>query len=154
MTGTTVNETRIAAPPERVWQALVTPALVARWLPPPPMACRMYHWEAQPGGAIHYVLTYPPGNEEAAKTPQGDVCRGRFLAIDPPRRLEQIFSFDGDDPGLRGEMRVEIALLPAGDGTLLTATCRGIPPAIPEAANHEGWELSLGQLRALVEAEA
>lgn len=151
--GTTTNRVRIAAPPAAVFAALVSPDLAARWLAPPPMRCEMHRYDARAEGEIHYVLKMAPGGEAEAKTDAGDVCRGRFLAVEPPRHLVQAFAFEGDDPGLRGEMRVEIMLSPDGSGTSLVATCTDIPPAIPPDANAEGWDLSLAQLRRLVEAQ-
>ncbi|GGL67359.1 SRPBCC domain-containing protein [Wenxinia marina] len=149
--GHSENEISIAASPQKVFEALTTPDLALRWLPPPPMTCEMHAFDARPGGAIHYVLTMPPERADEAKTPAGDVCRGRFVEVEPPSRLVEVFTFDGDDPGLRGEMEVEITLEETTFGTRLRAVCRNIPPAIDPVANRHGWDHSLHQLRELVE---
>src|SRR6476469_3282485 len=47
----------IAAPPGRVFAALVDPDALAAWLPPGGMSARFERFDARPGGSYRMVLT-------------------------------------------------------------------------------------------------
>jgi uncharacterized protein YndB with AHSA1/START domain len=56
-----------------------------------------------------------------------DVISGRFVAIEPPRRI--VFTWGWDEPGRpvpAGASTVEIELIPEGRGTLLRLVHRGL----------------------------
>jgi uncharacterized protein YndB with AHSA1/START domain len=56
-----------------------------------------------------------------------DVISGRFVAIEPPRRI--VFTWGWDEPGRpvpAGSSTVEIELIPEGRGTLLRLVHRGL----------------------------
>ena len=48
----------IAAPPGRVWAALVDPGALMAWLPPGGMTGRFERFDLRPGGSYRMVLTY------------------------------------------------------------------------------------------------
>lgn len=48
----------INAPRERVYDALLDPAAVARWKVPAGMTCEVHEFDAREGGAIRISLTY------------------------------------------------------------------------------------------------
>jgi len=52
---------------------------------------------------------------------------------------------------LQGEMRITYQLLQANGATEVTGTHEGLPDGVPPADNEEGWRMSLGKLKALVE---
>jgi uncharacterized protein YndB with AHSA1/START domain len=55
----TVTASRIiAAPPDRVYAALVDPEALSAWLPPDGMSGRFERFDARPGGSYRLVLTY------------------------------------------------------------------------------------------------
>lgn len=48
----------IAAPPERVYAALVDPDALKAWLAPDGMSGRFDRFDARPGGSYRLILTY------------------------------------------------------------------------------------------------
>ena len=68
----------IAAPPERVWAALVNPEALMAWLPPGGMTGRFERFDARPGGSYRMVLTYSDASGAPGKaTADSDVEIGR-----------------------------------------------------------------------------
>ena len=55
----------IAAPPDRVYAALVGPDALTAWLPPDGMSGR---FDARPGGSYRLVLTYAGPSAAPGKT--------------------------------------------------------------------------------------
>ena len=57
---------------------------------------------------------------------------GRFLQVDPPRRIVFTWGWDIErSPLPPGASVVEVELIPQGDGTLLRLTHRDLPPGSP-----------------------
>src|SRR5262245_32594637 len=72
----------IAAPPERVWAALVDPEALLAWLPPGEMTARFERFDARPGGSYRMVLTYPDVSGGTGKaTVDSDIFEARFVDI-------------------------------------------------------------------------
>lgn len=139
-----VSEIQIAAPPERVFQALTDPKQVVRW------------WGGQGGGASYRCTEFSAdlrvgGKWRCAGTRDaGDrfEIAGEFLKVDPPRCLEQtwVASWTGE---VKTVVRWELE--PTARGTLLRIRHSGFG-AHPEAAqNYRGWPRMLGWVQALVE---
>jgi len=128
----------IEAPPERVWQALVTPQIVD-----------IYHLaplaliEPRLDGRMLYGQVEHP------------LISGRITAWLPPTCFAHTFRFDPDahdqtdaDP----ETLVEYALQPVGDATLLTLHHTGFACENQTYTNiRDGWPYILGGLKATVE---
>src|ERR1700747_39445 len=107
----------IAAPPERVWAALVNPEALMAWLPPGGMTGRVERFDARPGGSYRMVLTYSdasgaPGKGSAAH----DIVEARFVDIVPGERVVQAVDFVSDDPAYAGTMTMtwEVTAVEAG----------------------------------------
>ena len=119
----------IAASPETVWSFWTRPERLREWWGRAETA-------VQPGGAFRVEME------------QGPVMAGEFLELDPPHRLLFSFGWEGGAPaGLLppGSTRVEITLIPDGDGTKLTLRHHGLPPE--HATDHDkGWSHFLGLL--------
>src|SRR6266700_1103547 len=95
----------IDASPETVFSFLVDPQLVARWI-------GVFHaLEPRPGGLFHVEVS------------RGNVARGEYTEVTPPRRVAFTWGWDSDDPSLAltppGASLVEIELEPLDGGTLL-----------------------------------
>jgi uncharacterized protein YndB with AHSA1/START domain len=75
---TIAREIAIEASPETVWQFLVDPDKMTRWMG------QVASLDPRPGG--EYRLDVIPGH----------VAVGEFVEVDPPRRLVHTFGWEGD----------------------------------------------------------
>ena len=126
---------RIAAPPERVFDAWLDPASVGRWL------------FATPDGVMEKVEVDPRvgGRFEIDERRGKDLAEhfGEYLEIDRPRRL--VFSFAAMRDA--GFTRVTITIVPEGDGSRLTLVHEMDPRwADYEERTREGWTRILAGL--------
>jgi len=130
-----VREIRIDAPPEAVFPFFTDPARYTRW------KGRSAELEPEPGGVYRVDI-------------DGNVVAGEFVEVDPPRRV--VFTWGWEDeanPVRPGTTRVEIDLVPDGDGTIVHLTHSGLP--VPAVAGHtEGWDYFLPRLIEAAEREA
>lgn len=77
----------LAAPPETVWQLWADPRRQERWASLPGLPLRVLEFDFTPGGVARYRCTGPNGIVVGG--------RWRFVAVEPPARLEWIDIFDG-----------------------------------------------------------
>ena len=127
------REIAIDATPETVWEFLVDPEKATQWMG------TSASFDVRPGGK--YRVDVIPGN----------VARGEFVEIDPPRRL--VFTW-GWEPGSKsqvdpGASTVEFTLVPDGEGTLLRFAHRGLPSEESAASHLHGWTHYLDRLAAV-----
>ena len=110
----------ILAPPDLVYRALVDPAMVVEWLPPKGARGAMDAFDPRPGGAFCMTLTFGDSNLAGGKTtPDTDVVKGRFVALETNRSVTQSFEFDSADPAFAGTMTMRWTLEPRIEGTML-----------------------------------
>lgn len=127
-----VHERRIAAPPETVFEFLVDPARLVRW-----MGSRA-EIDPRPGGLFR--LHYREGT-----------ARGEYVAVERPRRVVFTWGWeDPADPTRPGSSTVEMTLEPDGDGTRLRLTHSGLAGEA-RRTHAEGWEFFLGRLVEAIE---
>ncbi|MBA1143601.1 SRPBCC domain-containing protein [Mesorhizobium sp. CCANP35] len=143
---TVMASAEIAAPPERVFNALITDE-VERWWGSAE-SYRMVDWTAdlRIGGRWQVVAWTIAGEDHPAG--------GEFLEIQAPRRIVQTRAYDWDHPTL-GRRRTTVAYLlePIAGGTRLTICHGGFGGLGEAAAEHaEDWGRVLGWLQAYVEA--
>ena len=100
----------IGAPRERVYDALLDPEAVARWKVPAGMRCEVHEFEPVEGGAIRISLTYDARDRSGKTRGRTDTYRGRFVRLIPNELVVEADEFETDDPALRGEMVITIAL--------------------------------------------
>lgn len=145
MTANTIRLHRVLrAPPERVYRAFVDAEAMVKWLPPSGFTGKVHQIDAKVGGTYSMSFTnFASGRSE--------VFGGRFLELVPHQRIRHTDRFE--DPNLPGEMQTTIVLTPVSCGTDLSIVQEGVPEAIPAEACYLGWQESLTQLAALVEAE-
>lgn len=132
---------RIAAPPERVFDAWATEQGVRRWMASPPGAGEIVRIEidAREGGEFCFVARR--GGEEIEHV-------GVYLDFRRPRLLV----FTWLVPRYSKDMtRVAIELSGAGDGTALTLTHDGVLPEY-ESATRAGWTAILDAIAAMLAA--
>src|ERR671921_1466532 len=95
----------VAAPPARVYAALVDDEALAAWLPPAGMTARFERFDPRPGGSYRLVLTYTDAAAASGKsTPDSDIVEARYVALVPGVRVVQAVDFASDDPAFAGTM--------------------------------------------------
>ena len=140
----------LAAPPSRVYRALLDPVDVQQWMVPDGMTSSVHRFEAREGGTFRISLTYDE-DTGVGKTSSGtDTFSGRFARLVPDREVVQVVTFESDDPAMRGEMTITYLLEEQDGGTTLTARHDGLPPGVSGADNEVGWGMSLDKLGRLV----
>ena len=129
-----------AAPPARVFEAWVVPAIASRWLFATPdgriIRCDL---DPRPGGAL--VITDRRAGEDV------EHC-GAYVEVDPPRRLVFTFSVPKYSSVVT---TVTIDIVPAGAGCELTLVHEGVLPEWA-AQTEQGWRDLLARLEQVVGA--
>ncbi|MFD7441312.1 SRPBCC domain-containing protein [Streptomyces sp. NPDC059909] len=86
-------------------------------------------------------FSFTPNGSYRTRVTGDNVAAGRFLEIDPPKRL--VFTWGWAEGGMtdvpEGSTTVEITLEPTEDGTLLRLVHSGLPTREACAAHEEGW---------------
>lgn len=145
----------IAAPPQKIFQALLDPKAVAVWQPPAGMTAEIFQFEPHPGGAFHMALIYTGDHRLPGKTSEhADLVKGRFAEIVPDVRVVQIVEFESDDPAFKQAMTITTSLTAAPGGTEVTVRCENVPEGISESDHVEGIASTLQNLAAYVESRA
>jgi uncharacterized protein YndB with AHSA1/START domain len=142
----------IAAPPERVWAALVDPQALTAWLPPGGMTGRFERFDARPGGSYRMVLTYSDASGAPGKTTaESDIVEARFIDIVPGERVVQAVDFVSDDPGYTGTMTMTWQVTAVDGGTRVNIVAADVPDGISAEDHAAGLASSLAKLAAHVE---
>jgi uncharacterized protein YndB with AHSA1/START domain len=142
----------IAAPPERVWAALVDPEALLAWLPPGGMTGSFERFDARPGGSYRMVLTYADASGAPGKaTPDSDIVEARFVDIVPGERVVQAVDFVSDDPAYAGTMTITWKITATAAGTRVDVVAQDVPDGISAQDHAAGLSSSLANLAAYVE---
>lgn len=146
-----VSEIHIAAPPERVFQALIDPKQVMRWWTSDECQIESFSLEARKGGRWSYET------RSSGLTVNGVNkfhCDGEVLEYDPPRVISYTWIANWHDrPAQRTAVRWELAT--SKGGTLVRVTHSGLaelPVARKDYAG--GWPGVLEGLKKFVESGA
>ncbi|MEU7702785.1 SRPBCC domain-containing protein [Streptomyces sp. NPDC039028] len=133
---TVTLERRIAAGPETVFGLFVDRAKWLSWM------------------GVDGTFDFEPGGSYRTRVTGQDVAAGRFITVDPPRRI--VFSWGWEtgavpappssEPVPPGTSTVEITLEPAPEGTLLHLIHSGLPSSEACEAHAEGWQHSVDRL--------
>jgi uncharacterized protein YndB with AHSA1/START domain len=120
------TEVDLPAPPEEVFRHLTDPPAMTRWM------------------GQHAVLKPVPGGAFEADI-NGVPVRGRYLEVDPPRRVLVSWGVAGNEVMPPGATEVEFTLTPIPGGTRLRLVHRGLRP--DQAQLHAaGWQHFLARL--------
>jgi uncharacterized protein YndB with AHSA1/START domain len=136
-----VSEIHIAAPPERVFQALIDPAQVLQWWGQPGVyCCTKFHADLRVGGPWRTEGIGPDGH--------GFTAAGEYLEVDRPRLLvySWVASWTGD---VKTTVRWELE--PANPGTLVRIRHSGLAAHPEVAQSYKGWPRMLGWLRSFLD---
>lgn len=143
----------VAAPPERIYAALVDPEALVAWLPPQGMTARFERFDARPGGSYRLVLTYQDTETGRGKaTADSDVVEARFVSLVPGLRVVLEVDFESDDPLFRGTMIMTWDVSSVDGGTLVEITAEDVPDGISADDHAAGMASSLANLAEHLEA--
>ena len=143
-----VSEIHIAAPPERVFQALLDPKQVMQWWTSAECQIESFNIEPRKGGRWTY-------DTKQSKLNVGGVtkfhCDGEVLEYDPPRLLSYTWVANWhDDKSRRTVVRWE--LTPKAGGTHVKVTHSGLVQEATARKDYSGgWPGVLAQLKEFVE---
>jgi uncharacterized protein YndB with AHSA1/START domain len=131
----TVFEIYIKTTPERLWEAITSEQMRARY-----------------SFGVGTVSDWTPGSEYKASVPGViDIASGENIEVEPPRRLVQSFTaLWGEDVKKEGTSRVTWEIEPVGTSCRLRVT----HDQLGEDANNElygGWPMILSGLKTLLE---
>jgi uncharacterized protein YndB with AHSA1/START domain len=144
-----ICEVQIAAPPERIFQALTSGDQLMRWWNGEGGPCRVKLWEIEPclGGRLRHVA------EDPSKTmlPTGEgVITGEIVEFDPPRTLVYTWLSNCHSKP-EAVTLVRWDLVPNEGGTLVKMTHSGLKP-LPEGVSYaEGWPGLMHSLKSFSE---
>lgn len=145
----------IAAPPDRVYAALVDPAALAVWLPPAGMTGRFERFDPRPGGSYRLVLRYAdPSASRGKATADSDIVESRFIDLVPGVRVVQAVDFVSDDPAYAGTMTMRWEITRVDGGTRVDIIAEGVPDGIDAGDHAAGLTSSLRNLTEYLEGEA
>src|ERR1700746_569454 len=136
-----VSEIYIAAPPERIFQALVEPKQVVQWWGQAGIyRCTEFEGDVRPGGKWRSA---GEGGDSGKFTVVGE-----YLEVDVPRLLAYswVSNWTGD---VKTTVRWELE--PVSDGTLVRIRHSGLAAHPEVAQSYRGWPRMLGRLRAFLE---
>jgi len=134
----------LRAPPQRIYQALLDPQALVKWLPPHGYTGTVHALDARVGGSYRMSFTN-------LGTGQGHSFGGKYLELVPGERIVHIDRFE--EASLPGEIMVTITLKKVSCGTELHIVQEGLPDVIPLESCYLGWQQSLILLAQLIEAE-
>ena len=129
-TSSVQREIAIAASPDTVWELLVDPEKIVRW-----MGMRA-SIEPQAGGVFRIEVI------------PGHTASGEVVEADPPRRLVYTWGWEEGRAGnvAPGSTTIEIELVPNENGTTLRFSHRGLPSAESAQSHAHGWDHYLERL--------
>lgn len=119
-----------------------------KWLPPGDMTGRTLEYDFREGGRYRIELTY---NESAGPNPgkttgNTDVSTGRFVSLEPGKRIVQTVEFESTGASAAGEMVMTWSFEPVQAGTRVTITAENVTPGISQSDHDEGLRSSLQNL--------
>jgi uncharacterized protein YndB with AHSA1/START domain len=136
-----VSEIHVAAPPDRVFQALVDPAQVPQWWGQSGVyRCTSFEADLRPGGKWRSAGVGPDG--------RAFEVFGEYLEVDRPRLLVHtwVASWTGD---VQTTVRWELGA--TAQGTLVRLRHRGLAGHPELGKSYSGWPRMLGWLQAFLE---
>ena len=137
----------IAAPPGRVFTALLDRDALMAWLPPKGMKARFERFDPRPGGSYRLVLTYSDATGAPGKAaPDSDIVEARFVDIVPDQRVVQAVDFVSDDPAFAGTMTMTWDVTAVAGGTRVDIVADDVPDGISAEDHATGLASSLANL--------
>lgn len=137
----------IAAPPDQVYAALVSPEALVAWLPPEGMTGRFERFDLRPGGSYRLVLTYADTSASQGKaTANTDIVESRFVELVLGKRVVQAVDFVSDDAAYAGTMTMTWELTQVDGRTRVDIVADDVPDGIDADDHAAGLASSLANL--------
>lgn len=138
----------IAGQPDAIYRAFAEPDALMAWLPPGNMVGRILEYDFREGGRYRIELTHDEAAPAGAgkTTARTDITSGRFLSLQPGKRIVQSVEFESADASFAGEMVMTWTLESLGEETHVTVTAENVPPGISKADHDAGLRSSLENL--------
>jgi uncharacterized protein YndB with AHSA1/START domain len=127
----------IHAPPETVFAACIEPERLAEWWGPAGFTTGAIELDVREDGP--YRITMQPPDADAFH------LRGRFIEVDPPRRLSYTFEWEEPDPDDR-KTTVTLTFLDHPEGTKLRLDQGPFATDSRLALHTAGWTETLARL--------
>jgi uncharacterized protein YndB with AHSA1/START domain len=143
-----VSEIEIAAPPDRVFQALTTADELKRWFTSPECPAKFWEMDPRPGGRYRYATE--KGSIVVNNVSEFE-CHGEIVEYDPPRVLAYTWIANWHDEVTRRTV-VRWELTPKSGGTHVKVTHNGLR-TLPVARKDYsgGWPGVVEMLKKFVE---
>ncbi|OBG35182.1 SRPBCC domain-containing protein [Mycobacterium sp. E3198] len=131
-----IQQLAVRATRERVFELFTDPEQFGQWM------AEGAALDATPGGVVRWTH------------PNGDTVSGRYVEVDPPRRIVFTYGWERADVGIPpGSTTVEIDLTSQADGTTLVKLVhRGLDDGAARA-HDGGWTHYLDRLRRNAEGD-
>ncbi len=145
-----ISEVFIAAPPERVFQALTNREQALQWGSSQEFKLTKWEMDPRPGGKWTFVAKESSQSDKYANTEL--VHYGEILEFDPPRVLEYTwFASWHTNPAHKTVVRWELS--PAAHGTEIKVTHSGLAPMPEDCKGYaEGWPGLVTRIKEFVES--
>ncbi|HEY3096529.1 MAG TPA: SRPBCC family protein [Acidimicrobiia bacterium] len=125
---TVERDVRIDAPPERVFEFLVDPDQMIRWM------------------GVEAILDPRPGGVYRVNVTGRDIARGEYVDVVPHERVVFTWGWEDESNPVRpGTSTVEVTLEPDGRATIVRLRHFGLPGGA-EDPHGQGWEHYLARL--------
>jgi len=143
-TDTAIRMSRVLrASPATVFQALIRPELLQRWMCPQTFTVDKVEADARPGGRFHIVMRGPDGSVYPAS--------GIYAEVRAPEMVAFSWIWEGDHEMAGVETNIRIELSARGEHTFLLMTHFGLPTDISRTSHRGGWTGALTNLERLFE---
>jgi uncharacterized protein YndB with AHSA1/START domain len=137
-----------------VYRAFASAEALMAWLPPGNMTGRALEYDFREGGRYRIELSYAADENDGVGKTTGrtDVSSGRFVALEPDKRIVQSVEFESADASFAGEMTVSWSFESLREGTRVTVSAENVPTGITKADHDAGLRASLENLARFLRA--
>ena len=143
-TDTAIRMSRVLrAPPATVFEALVRPELLQRWMCPENFTVAMVETDPRPGGRFRIAMRNPNGSLFPAT--------GTYTEVRAPELLAFTWTWETGHVMAGVETSIRIELSAQGAHTFLLMTHFGLPTEDERAGHQGGWTGALTHLERLFE---
>ncbi len=128
------------APPQAVFAAWTTPAMMMQFLAPEDGSIKDIKLDVRPGGAYTVVFGMPDGEDWTVG--------GVYKEVSPPNRLSMTWRWVEDDPKDERDTFLSLQFNPHGSGTELVLTHENLRSEESRESHDSGWNAFLDKLAA------